>query len=789
MIKKIKQIIDRQSYLKYFYNTPVNPQYIFLESQHGQNINGNIFYILQELSLNPLYRDYTLFLGIEKSQREKIEKLLHNYRINHVHYVYMGTKEYYIRLSESKYLFNDTSFLTFFIKKDEQVYVNTWHGTPIKTLGKDVKNDNYKIGNIQKNLLEADYILTPSSFVQKKLMNSYMINELYNGTFLLSGYPRNIAFFNLDRRNKLIKELNLMNKQLFAFMPTWRGVVGKVEEEIEKYKELLMEFDSRLKENQCLFINFHPFMSSNISFDEYKHIFPFPNQYETYDFLNIIDCLITDYSSVFFDFVNTGKKIILYNYDEENYIAQRGLYFSLNELPFPKVQNIDELIFEMNRNIDYDIQEFKQIYCQYENESASQNLCQHIILQKKCIIEEKTRKNGKKNILIFGGRMIKNGITTSLMNLLNSMDLQKYNIFISFTARNQAEGLDTISLLPYEVSYYPHFGKMGMTILDFIYMVRYYFRLVGRENSDERMARISKNELYRLYGHTTFDSVVHFRGYVFTTIWQYSQFTCPKSIFVHNDMVQEMKKKKNQHPWTLQYAYQHFDHVAVVSEDIKNSTINISQRSDNVCVCKNIIDKKGIIERGNEFFQIEEQTEMTCQLNELKDLLSSPKYKFVNVGRFSVEKGHYRLIDAFASLHQLYPDTQLIIIGGYGNLFEKTKKYIKKKSLEKDVILIKNVKNPLPIIKSCNGFVLSSFYEGFGLVLAEANILGLPVVSTDIDGPRGFMKKYNGLLVENSEQGIYNGLEKLYQGQVKVIDVDYDKYNQEAIQEFYDLLE
>mgnify|MGYP000780861956 FL=1 len=84
--------------------------------------------------------------------------------------------------------------------------------------------------------------------------------------------------------------------------------------------------------------------------------------------------------------------------------------------------------------------------------------------------------------------------------------------------------------------------------------------------------------------------------------------------------------------------------------------------------------------------------------------------------------------------------------------------------------------------------MLSSFYEGFGLVLAEADILGLPVISTDISGPRSFMKKYGGTLVENSENGIYQGMEMLHSGFVKPMKVDYEAYNQEAIQEFENLL-
>ena len=83
---------------------------------------------------------------------------------------------------------------------------------------------------------------------------------------------------------------------------------------------------------------------------------------------------------------------------------------------------------------------------------------------------------------------------------------------------------------------------------------------------------------------------------------------------------------------------------------------------------------------------------------------------------------------------------------------------------------------------------MSSFYEGFGIVIAEADILGKPVISTDIIGPRKFMKNNGGYLVENSEKGLTFGIEKLLKNEIKAMNADYEEYNQEALNEFYDLI-
>ena len=106
-----------------------------------------------------------------------------------------------------------------------------------------------------------------------------------------------------------------------------------------------------------------------------------------------------------------------------------------------------------------------------------------------------------------------------------------------------------------------------------------------------------------------------------------------------------------------------------------------------------------------------------------------------------------------------------------------------------NVALILRMDNPFSILSRSDGFIFSSFYEGFGLVVAEADILGVPVVSTDIDGPRLFMKDNGGTLVENSEKGILEGLELLGEGRVEVMNADYEALNKRNLQSFYYMLQ
>ena len=139
-----------------------------------------------------------------------------------------------------------------------------------------------------------------------------------------------------------------------------------------------------------------------------------------------------------------------------------------------------------------------------------------------------------------------------------------------------------------------------------------------------------------------------------------------------------------------------------------------------------------------------------------------------------------------AELKKENKNTYFIIIGGIqrDGIYDDLCKYVKTLPCKNNVILILSMTNPLPIVKKCDGFILASHYEGFGLVLVEADILGLPVVSTDITGPRTFMQKNNGTLVENTAEGVEKGFKMLIDGKVSMLTSDYKEYNENAIKEF-----
>lgn len=785
--------LNRLFYLKYYKTLKIKEKDVLIEPQQGRTINGNMFYIMKELATNGQYSDYNIYVAIKPETISSAERILSKKNIKNVKIVKYLSREYYRLLAASKYLITDTSFLPFFIKKEGQVILNTWHGTPLKCLGKKVKIGYHNIGNVQKNFIISDYLLYPNEYTKEHMIEDYMLENISNSKVIISGYPRNTVFLDDDSREAIRKELNLNSKEILVYMPTWRE--GKTKEEIEENVNIitnnLKKLEESLADNQILYVNLHPLDKKGVDFKKFNKIKQFPEEYETYEFLNIADCLITDYSSVFFDFAITKRKIILFTYDEEDYLRVRGLYFDFNKLPFTKVRNIEELVKAINDNKQYDEEKFIKEFCSYDSKETTSKICETVILNKKNdLLIQDIKNNGKENILIYTGNLAKNGITSSLRNLLYNIDTNEKNYYLTFSSNKIDKNCEQLLNFPENVKFIATTGLTNMTVLEKISFILYKKDLMPLKIFEKVIDRVYTDEVKRLYGKAKFDTVIQFCGYEFKKILLYSKFESNTVIYVHSDMDNEIKTRNIQHRKTLEYAYNNYDKVVVVNKDLTEATAAISNKESNIYVANNIINYEDVLEKAKiTNVEFDEDTESNVTLERLNEILDSDSKKFITIGRFSPEKGHERLIKAFNRLYKEEKNIYLIIIGGAGKIYDETVELIEKTQARENIIAIKSLSNPYTVLNKSDCFVFSSYYEGFGLVIAEADILNKPIISTDVVGPRSFVLENKGTLVSNDEDGLYNGMKRMLNNEIMPMNVDYKKYNENAIEEFYRIFE
>ena len=200
LVKKVKKLLIKaknnvnETYLKYR-NEPIEKQLFLLEGGQGKNINGNMFSLLRELSINEKYKEYNCAFVVTNDTVDMAKKRMKRYGFDRVKLVVRNSKEYSKYLATAKYIMTDNSFPPFFDKRDEQVYLNTWHGTPLKTLGMSDKSNLASLANIQKNYLMADYALFPNEFTKDVFFNDYNLNYVFNSKILIAIYPRNYVFY------------------------------------------------------------------------------------------------------------------------------------------------------------------------------------------------------------------------------------------------------------------------------------------------------------------------------------------------------------------------------------------------------------------------------------------------------------------------------------------------------------------------------------------------------------------------------------------------------------------
>ena len=267
---------------------------------------------------------------------------------------YMGAAHLRL-LASAKFLVTNSMFPAFFRKRPGQTLLNTWHGTPMKALGYDIPGTTDDIALLRRQFLEADYLLYPNDFTMSKMMGAFDLGESYRGKVLLCGYPRNAALFDGSGRETLRGELGAEGKTIFVYMPTWRGVSVADKgsrEHGERLRENLGVIDRALGDGAILYVKLHTYEMKRIDLDRYSHIFKAPDGYEPYEFLSAADALISDYSSVIFDFANTGRPILLFTYDLEEYEGRRGMYISPGDMPFFRADNAEQLAARMNAIAD-----------------------------------------------------------------------------------------------------------------------------------------------------------------------------------------------------------------------------------------------------------------------------------------------------------------------------------------------------------------------------------------------------------------------------------------------------
>lgn len=756
---------------------PLFENLVMYESWQGSKLGCSPYAMLLGMLNNELNKKFIHVVVLNKPEKLPVNLRSRKNIIPVVRNSYL----YCYYLAVSKYVINNTAFPLYFIRRTDQKYLNTWHGTPQKTLGKHELTRSFKRVNPAKNFNNATHIISPNKFSTFKILDGYDVTGSFTAQVAETGYPRIDLSLNPEIKKDVKYKLGLdSSEKVVLFAPTWRGEFQNAETgggELEALASLA-KLDATI-----LFRGHHLTQSifENMALDNVL----FPNEeIDTNELLSIVDILITDYSSIYFDYLCLGKPIIHYIYDIEYYSKNRGLYFGVEGMPGEICYNLVDLIDKVKYlilNDDMpDFAHYQSKYTYLEDGNSTKRVIDFFFNDE--ATNNVSSLDERKSILIFPGHLKNNGITKSFLSVLSSIDNKVYSVTIIIDVKavyQSGEGVDTLLELQKE-----HTVIGWEAGLPFNLEQRYVSKLISNNivDSDAENVRgiytISLNtDFERILGFKIWDYGINFGGYspYWSELFAFSDKIKRKVIYVHNDIFEEYKDK---YPslYRVINTYKHYDSCVFVSESLMDNSfekvINTNgHRLINADYVNNLLDP----------FLYEKSRQPVDE--EDKKLFLNSSYKIVSIGRFSPEKNQKLLIESFSYLLKLGVDANLYILGE-GPMEGQLKKLVKNLGISEKVFFIGYKVNPYPYLKSCDVFVLSSTYEGQGLVLLESLSLELPCVSTNIPGPQSVLSNNRGLLVSQNHQDLAMGIKKILDKEVIFSPFSYEKYNGESVSKF-----
>ncbi|QQZ10349.1 bifunctional glycosyltransferase/CDP-glycerol:glycerophosphate glycerophosphotransferase [Heyndrickxia vini] len=374
-----------QLYRSIFMKMSLQERTIVLESFLGKNYSDSPKYIYEYMINNNM--DYKFVWVFNQTGKKIPGNAKQVKRFSLAYYYYLGRAKYWVSNSRMPLHLN---------KRPDNVYLQTWHGTPLKKLVFDM-NDIYSANpNYKKHFYQQsrrwDYLISPNQYSSDIFRRAFKFDK----TMLEYGYPRNDILYQKNNKEyiQLLKaRLNIpLDKKVVLYAPTWRDdefyEPGKYKFNL---KLDLQKMREQLGDEYVVALRMHYFIADEIDttgLDGFAYNF---SKYDDIAELYLLsDILITDYSSVFFDYANLKRPILFFTYDLEKYRdTLRGFYINIeNEVPGPLLKTSDEVI-DAIANIEGIKNNYKNVYgqfyekfCNWDDGEASKKVVEKVFLNK-----------------------------------------------------------------------------------------------------------------------------------------------------------------------------------------------------------------------------------------------------------------------------------------------------------------------------------------------------------------------------------------------------------------------
>ncbi len=770
---------------------PIQPRTVLYESSLGATTSCNPLAICRELLDDPQHPDLLHVWSIAPGAA------IHPSLLDRPNVVFVrkGSPGHFRYLASAGYIVNNSTIEYGFSKRDGQRYLNTWHGVPWKTMGRDNRSEPFAYGNISRNFLHADAVLGPDPHTLDVLSRGHDVDQLIPHVFVRGGYPRNDLSVKLsdEDRTALRAELGVpADGRLVLYMPTWKGTFTERDAEVQQVVDVARGLGAP---GLTIAVRAHHYVSEAFRGAADPDGFVFvPPQLDTNELIGAADAVVTDFSSVLFDAAAVGVPVVKLIADIEAYSADRGLYFGAEEVPGADARSTEEarqLLLQAVQDRQGFVDEYAEQTARFSSPETGTSARRAVELlfgaggdpapvpvpdAQPAAAPDAASHAGtsaasadpapRRAVLLSTGGLPPNGITRSVRSLIAALDGSEYAPYL-MPNRNALEGAeaDTLADVRRYSRVLPQVGqyagtRMEREALQFFSTRRYIdFPLAKRH-----VARGMEREARRLFGQAVFHSAVEFSAYDAKNIALVNDGVRiaggRRGIIFHNEMWKEIE---NKYP-RLRAGLLTMDRMAFcasVSDGVRD--YNAETMHEHLGVPR---EKHITIENTINVAEIRALAEIPMDPSDAEWYASEGAHACV-IARLSHEKNHAQLFEALAACRDELGRPVKITCLGEGPLRLELERQIAALGIGDLVRLRGLVPNPQAHLRAAGALILPSLHEGQPLVILEALTVGAPVVATDTPGSRSVLHDGAfGPLVPISLEGLVEALHRVADGRL-----------------------
>ncbi|WP_277454045.1 glycosyltransferase [Janibacter sp. DB-40] len=808
--------IPRAQWVAHWRSRPVESDTVLYEATFGAGLVDSPYAIFRHLVDAPdLAHLRHVWVVADDERRRRAREHLASLGLDETRVRVVGhrTPGYFRHLATAGFLVNNSTFPAEFGKRAGQTYVNTWHGTPLKAMGYDVPGGALGAANVIRNFLAADHLLSSGPYMTDTMYRrAYRLEGLAPATVLEVGVPRtDVQVGVTDARRREVRERLAAGgvavdgtRRTVLVAPTWRGeAFADPRLDADAVVGLVTTLREALDDDWQVLVKVHPVVHAQaVDLPSLRGVLV-PADVPANEVLAITDHLVTDYSSILFDaLADPDVPITFHVPDRASYETVRPLYLPAEDLPGRVCETADATAADVaaggaRAGVRH---EWAARYAPFADGRATERVVDVVWRGRtptvgRCTsLAERTHAGERvPRLLIHGGSLQRNGVTSSLIALLGHLDLDRLDVSIAWGPARKAAPQAFAESIDDRIRLLPRVG--GLNGPKRVVWSRRLLERLGAGSGLVPMpslVRLLQEEWTRCFGSAQFDHVIDFGGYSPYWALLMSRGVAPEpvrshSIWLHNDLAAEVAstaehgRTRAHHLEQVFSLYDRYDRLVSVSESLSRVNERSLRRyagGASFRSARNVIDDSRV--RSLARVPLEE---IGLDDDVVAALRDEETVTFVTAGRLTHEKNQARLVRAAAATRAAGHDVTVVIMGS-GPLADDLRVLAAELGLQRSVFLTGQVANPFPVVAAADYFALTSEHEGLPMVILEALALSTPVLTTQFSSVEGVVPPGCGVVVPRDDEAVARAMMELVSERPGFTALDVDAYNATALEEF-----